>query len=84
MPVRRRVARRRVDDLKAWEVYLECGRDFFGDLPDIGLTDPPPRAAALEAWRRLAPDLVANWAQHRHPDQGPAWAVSEFGLPRGR
>jgi hypothetical protein len=83
MPVRRRSNRRRADDLKSWEVYLESGHDYFGDLPDIGLTDPPPRAAALEAWNRLAPILLDTWATSRHPDQGEAWAVREFGVPGG-
>ncbi|MDB5825740.1 MAG: hypothetical protein JWR21_4444 [Herminiimonas sp.] len=84
MPIRRRTAKRRVDDLRAWEMYLESGHDFFNDLPSIGLFDPPPRATALEAWRRLATVLLATWAEHRHPEQGPAWAVREFGIPRSR
>ncbi|MDB5575859.1 MAG: hypothetical protein JWR80_1035 [Bradyrhizobium sp.] len=65
-------------------MYLESGHDFFNDLPEIGLSDPPPRAAALEAWRRLAPVLIETWSKSRHPSQGPAWAVQEFGIPRGR
>lgn len=81
MPVRRRSNRRRADDLKTWEVYLECGHDYFDDLPGIGLTDPPPRAVAHEAWQRLAPILIETWASTRHPTQGDAWAVREFGIP---
>lgn len=77
MPVRRRKQRRRAG-LQAWRIYLECGFDWFGDLDDIGMTEPVPREAALAAWLQYRDQLRDEWAVTRHPSLGPAWAETEF------
>jgi hypothetical protein len=84
MPVKRRAAKRRLDlaaELQAWSMVFACGRDYFNDLPSIGvLTDGsrPDRAAAEDAWRRLGARFLA---EPQDPHLTPAWALKEFGEP---
>jgi hypothetical protein len=83
MPVRRRSNRRRGDDFKAWAGYLECGFDFFGELPSIGRKEHPPLVAARAAWLRFAPELIERWQTSRVGIPHLPWAIEEFGLPKG-
>ena len=92
MPVKRRKAKARPEDLAAWSTYFECGFDFFGDLADAGVTaqhsEEPSREAALQAWQRLGAafmeQFTAEQAQQRHPRTEPPFAVREFGMPPRR
>lgn len=87
MPVRRRVNRRRASaGLTSWELYLETGHDYFGDLRDAGVwvdeRGNPSRDDAVEAWLAFADQLIETWkVSRRHQDQD-AWALREFGDPR--
>ncbi len=86
MPVKRRKAKTRAGNVAAWELYLETGRDFFGDLRDAGVwvdeRGNPSRDDAVEAWLAFADQLIETWkTSRRHHDQD-AWALREFGDPR--
>lgn len=75
MPVKRRRGKRRLSraaELEAWEVVFQTGRDFFGDLEDIGVEDTPE--ARRDAWRRLGADFLASAA-------ADPWALREYGEP---
>ena len=84
MPVKKRSAKRRFDFqtlLDAWEMPLTAGRDFFRELPTIGVGvdshGRPDLVLAEEAWRQFGPTLLAN----RGPKDGPTWAERTFGRP---
>ncbi|OWR00876.1 hypothetical protein [Sphingopyxis witflariensis] len=83
MPVKRRLDKRRPDDAKAypvWAAIFDCGRDFFDELPEIGVAcdkyGKPDRDAAQAAWERFG----ARWLAE-HPHDEPQWAEREFGRP---
>lgn len=85
MPVKRRLEKRRLDphaEAKAWESYFDCGRDFFQDLPAVGVPVGPYGKTDFEtaraAWHRLGRIFLAN----RKPDpHRPPWALQVFGDP---
>lgn len=70
MPVKRRNAKRRLDpaaEAEAWSGFFETGRDFFRDLPAIGIETSygrPDPAIAQDAWARL----------HHLYETPPKWA----------
>lgn len=83
MPIKRRVAKRRIDpaaELEIWESVLASGWDFFRELPDIGYSidehGRPARTDAESAWLRFGPQIVAEW---KSSDRRP-WAETEFGM----
>jgi hypothetical protein len=85
MPVRRRLAKRRVDpavELQDWENWFEWGREgFAGELWDYGLRTKEDTLAAMpEAWQRLG---AAFMAARKRADQVP-YALKQFGDPRCR
>jgi hypothetical protein len=87
MPIRRHGGKRRTSvGIEAWETYLECGSDFFDDLVDAGIVsarwEKPSHEVAYAAWATFADELLARWKTSRHPEQGEAWALREFGDPR--
>lgn len=84
MPVKRRVAKRRLsaaDELWVWESVFDSGRDFFGELKDIGVeTDAygvPDIGVAREAWLRLGRSYLLK----KSPETREPWAVRTFGHP---
>ncbi|MGI8705147.1 MAG: hypothetical protein ACR2JJ_05045 [Sphingomicrobium sp.] len=84
MPVKRRLAKRRVDpraELEAWECIFDSHHDFFGDLRRFGVPlDPygrPDDATAREAWNRLG----QLYLDSRPPNPRPPWALEAFGEP---
>jgi hypothetical protein len=83
MPVKRRVAKRRIDletELLFWSSVFGSGYDFFGELPSIGIAvdqhNRPDREVAREAWHRLG----AIWMDDPINPWDP-WALREFGEP---
>ncbi len=87
MPPKRRTEKRRMDpaaELAAWSMTFACGRDYFNDLPRIGVpmeSHRPERAAAEDAWRRLGARFLS---EPQDPHLMPAWALKEFGEPHAR
>jgi hypothetical protein len=81
MPVRRRVAKRRVDEealFEAWSDYFEFGRPgFAGELEELVGGDPAPEAKA--AWQQFG----ARFLESRTLDARDPWAVRTFGPPKG-
>jgi len=84
MPVKRRVAKRRLDpaaELAVWESVFDCGRDFFRELGEMGVASndygQPDPDAAQEAWDRLG----ARYLAERKPDHRQPWALKTFGEP---
>ena len=87
MPVRRRVDRRRTDDVRAWAMFMESGRDYFEDLAAVGLTEQSARPLAEETWRRIGADVIAYLGEFYRGYQAPErpyWAEREFGAPKRR
>lgn len=90
MPVRRRAAKARPDEAKAWLMYMMSGYDFFEDLVEAGLVEDRrnvPRDLAEETWRRIGDDVLAYMDEFHigfHPPQRPIWAEREFGPPGKR
>lgn len=87
MPVKRRTDKRRLDpaaELRAWEIPFHCGRDFFRELPAIGVSVDayglPDRSTIEAAWRRLG---AAYLAQQPSGLSEP-WAQRTFGEPSCR
>ncbi len=85
MPVKRRVAKRRVDpqsEAAAWECLFDTGYDFFRDLADVEVeTDAygqVSRETAEAAWQRLGGFFLRDHVPdpHRQP-----WALAQFGDP---
>lgn len=85
MPVKRRLPKRRVDaerEFMIWESILDCGIDFFRELPELGLAEvgglgAPPEAEARAAWARFGARILS---ERRADDKAP-WALREFGEP---
>lgn len=89
MPVKRRKAKRHATaSLETWALYLECGTDYFNDLFEAGIVPGrnkrPSDDAARAAWAAYADELLDRWHTTRHREQGPAWALEQFGDPRAR
>lgn len=88
MPVKRRKSKRLASaTLETWELYLECGEDYFGDLTDAGIVrngERPSEELARAAWLAYGEELFERWRTSRHIEQGAAWALERFGDPRGR
>jgi len=89
MPVKRRKAKRlHTASIESWELYLECGRDYFDDLVEAGVVenhgDQPSEDQAYAAWLAYAEELLERWSTTRHADQGQAWALEMFGDPRAK
>jgi hypothetical protein len=96
MPVKRRMAKRRVDpaaEVAAWDCMFDAGHDFFDDLRDIGVTAHHDRWAdrvTIEAQRSELLELTeAAWHRLGHlflierkpdPHRTP-WALGQFGEP---
>ena len=86
MPRSRRRSKRHTWEAQreAWEAIFDCGRDFFGELPAIGVpTDPygkPDMEAARDAWLRFGPGYLATHP-HQIYDGQLIWALSQFGEP---
>lgn len=70
-----------------WESVFDCGRDFFGELPELGVaTDKygrPDPDEAREAWQRLGPDYLASHPREKSPGI-QIWALEQFGEPDAR
>jgi len=86
MPVRRKASLRRVSaGMDAWETVLECGFDYFDDLPDAGVdTDAygrPDRAEAAAAWQEFGAVIMARWQTEASTQERRPWAFDEFGPP---
>jgi hypothetical protein len=84
MPVKRRVAKRRLDPERLYRVWAECltcGFDFFDALEEIGLAErelrDPAHPAAREAWALYGPRIIAE----SEPDSPSIWALEQFGQP---
>jgi len=84
MPVKRRAAKRRFSIAalaEAWEMQLTVGRDFFRELPSVGVAvderGQPSEEDIAEAWRLLGPTILAE----RNPNEGPTWAERNLGKP---
>ena len=97
MPVKRRNAKRRLNDaaaLEAWRGIFDCGSDFFGDLEPFGIIESPfarsteeseKNRAALEAAGREAWEhLGGAFMAGWEPTQvrEKPWAFEQFGEPR--
>lgn len=84
MPVKRRKAKVRADDLAAWETAFISEFDFFGDLERAGIdTDAygrPSREDLEAAWHRFGEAFLD---QYNDPHVKP-WALREFGVPNAR
>ena len=63
-------------DADAWELTLELGTDFFGDLDD--LTPAQIRRRARTKWREHGPALVTHWGPER---ARASWAWERWGEP---
>lgn len=82
MPRKRRASKHR--DLRAeyetWQSIFDCGFDFFGELPALGVpTDAygrPERDHAKVAWRRHGGAFLES-----HRPEGTIWALEQFGEP---
>lgn len=84
MPRKRRKSKAAPNDLLAWTMIFESGRDYFDDAKDAGIeVDEYGRAdnaAVAEAWQRFGAEYLETWAtKHVEP-----WALREFGPPAGR
>lgn len=84
MPRKRRKSKAHPDDLMAWEMIFQTGRDYFDDAKDAGIeVDEYGRAddaIVAEAWQRLGAEYMENWTdKHSEP-----WALKEFGPPTVR
>jgi hypothetical protein len=71
-----------IAEAEAWDCTFETGRDFFGDLPAMGVVldeyNRADAAAIEEAWHRLGHIFLNN----RRPDlHRKAWALMKFGEP---
>ncbi|NHT75089.1 hypothetical protein G8E10_04870 [Rhizobiaceae bacterium CRRU44] len=88
MPVKRRKSKRMATaSLETWELYLECGTDYFDDLADAGIApkgERPSDDIARAAWLAYADELLDRWRSSRHVEQGVPWALERFGDPRVR
>lgn len=90
MPIRRRVARARPDEAKAWLMFMMSGYDFFSELVDAGIVEDRhevPRELAEETWRRIGHDILDYMAEFHigfRPPERPIWAEREFGPPSKR
>lgn len=85
MPVRRRKAKARPAEARAWVMTMMSGRDYFDELVDAGIVakgENPPRELVEETWRRIGPDIL-NAMDDFHvgfrPPERPIWAEREFG-----
>lgn len=83
MPVKRRSAKRHLsleEEYHVWELIFTTGRDFFNELPTIGLpkvnTGPLPLELVAEPWARLGDRYLAE-----HGVDKPCWALRELGQP---
>jgi len=97
MPMKRRIANRRVEiPAVAWDMLFASGYDFMGALDDLGLPDAlsfphgsAARADAQEAWHDAARGAwavvgavyMATWKADAHHPL--PWAAVKFGLHAG-
>ena len=88
MPVKRRTAKRRVSperEYMIWQSILASGRDFFRELPELGLAPEPgtqggaPMEAARDAWA-IYGNRILDEMPGRNPSWEP-WALRMFGEP---
>lgn len=87
MPIRKRRSKARTSDVAAWAEFLMWGRDFFGELAAVGLTDRTAHPLAESVWRDIGDQVIAHIEEmHRGftPPERPFWAEREFGPPGGR
>ncbi|MBY5760932.1 hypothetical protein HFO07_30530 [Rhizobium leguminosarum] len=81
MPRKRRKSKAHPDDLMAWEMLFQAGRDYFDDAKDAGVeVDEYGRAdhaTVAEAWQRLGAEYLESWTDK----QSEPWALREFGQP---
>jgi hypothetical protein len=64
-------------DVRAWEGFLQCGTDFFDELP-AGVTEARARRMARAKWREHGRALMAYWGPKRTRE---SWAYERFGEP---
>jgi hypothetical protein len=98
MPTTRRKIRRRhsaSDELRAWNGVFETGKDYFHELPTIGLRHwirvwPADRRevakaefmeATRSAWERLGARHMAERGTGYGYNVEQPWALTEFGEP---
>ena len=97
MPVKKRIAKRRIEiPADAWQMLFASGWDFMDALSDLGLPDvlsfphgSEARADAREAWDDaargawavLGASYMATWKPDAHHPL--PWAAVKFGLPAG-
>jgi hypothetical protein len=84
--------RRRVGgeaEYQAFRDVFEIGSTFFGDLEPFGIFEPHPIDGTEAERERYREDIAARWQVHgarflaeREPG-GEAWALKQFGAPRG-
>jgi hypothetical protein len=86
MPVKRRTSKRRVSperEYTIWESLLTGGRDFFGEMHELGLEPVAgggvPIEPARAAWARYGRRILAE-LPGRNADWQP-WAARMFGEP---
>lgn len=81
MPIRHRRSKVRTDDLPAWAMTFQSGKDYFDDLEAAGVQvdayGHPPRDVAREAWKRLG----GAFLEHYRDRWVEPWALIEFGEP---
>lgn len=83
MPVKKRADKRRMSYQQYWDIWsivLASGRDFFGELPGIGVKvdeyGRPDREAAADAWAALGEEVI-----RKNAIAGRTWGEIEFGRP---
>ena len=91
MPVRRRVAKRKISEAaerEAWFCVFDCGYDFMQDLEPIGIfvnkidaADKAAWDAAADAWHRFGRQFMETswWKPTKHRPK--PWALEQFGEP---
>lgn len=71
------------EELRAWSMFFETGRDYFRDLTRLKLSCLPEEegfeAVAKRAWKRLGPAMMQTWRATAARDL--PWAVTHFGQP---
>ena len=68
-------------ELAGWKMKFQTGYDYFGDLPDLGLSEEKlTRAQIRDAWQRLGAAFLAGWEPNPKAPR-PPWALEQFGPP---